>query len=340
MISSHDMVESKLSLVLTYSVMREIEDQPYSQLSWPNKEEKEPLILHHDDNVSGLRRTQLREREPISSVKLTGTCPVKLSGNRVHHLNLAVLRHRCRKLNSTLRCSSSFSEKNNTNSPDSNDVVELPLFRLPLVLFPDTILPLQIFEFRYCIMMNTLLQTNLFFGVIYTDVVSETTALVRWLEDRPSPSTDLDMDRLATEVETYMKDVIRLSNRLGGKPEKEVGDLRKNLFPTTFSFFVGSTFEAHQVLFGDETDEETEDKWAHTATEKCESTSLMDEDYYKFYTFSSRFVANPRTTSNIFVANLFRCLIPSVDCYVVVKLHKGFMFSTVVRNLLRSLKPL
>ncbi|KAH1244295.1 Glucose-induced degradation protein 8 [Glycine max] len=68
-------------------------------------------------------------------------------------------------------------------------------------------------------------------------------ARVTWLEDRPSPSTDLDLDGLATEVETYMKDVIRLSNRLGGKPEKEVGDLRRNLFPTPFSFFVGSTFE-------------------------------------------------------------------------------------------------
>ena len=32
------------------------------------------------------------------------------------------------------------------------------------------------------------------------------------------------MDALATEVESYMKDVIRLSNRLGGKPEKEGGD--------------------------------------------------------------------------------------------------------------------
>lgn len=40
-----------------------------------------------------------------------------------------------------------------------------------------------------------------------------------------------------------MRDVIRLSNRLNGKPEKEIGDLRRNLFPTTFSFFVGSTFE-------------------------------------------------------------------------------------------------
>jgi len=51
------------------------------------------------------------------------------------------------------------------------------------------------------------------------------------------------VDALATEVETHMKDVIRLSNRLNGKPEKEAQDLRRNLFPTPFSFFVGSTFE-------------------------------------------------------------------------------------------------
>lgn len=41
-----------------------------------------------------------------------------------------------------------------------------------------------------------------------------------------------------------MKEVIRLSNRLNGKAEKEESrDLRKNQFPTPFSFFVGSTFE-------------------------------------------------------------------------------------------------
>ncbi|KAK7352294.1 hypothetical protein VNO80_17714 [Phaseolus coccineus] len=217
--------------------------------------------------------------------------PITLSLNpksptSLHQLNLAVLRHRCRKPNSTLRCSaSSFSEKHHTNSPNSDDVVELPLFPLPLVLFPGAILPLQIFEFRYRIMMHTLLHTDLRFGVIYTDAVSGTAAVgcvgevikherlvddrfflickgqerfrvnslvrtkpylvaqVTWLEDRPSPSTDLDLDGLATEVETYMRDVIRLSNRLGGKPEKEVGDLKRNLFPTPFSFFVGSTFE-------------------------------------------------------------------------------------------------
>lgn len=208
------------------------------------------------------------------------------SSSTPQHLHLLHCRRRW-KLNSLLRCSaSSFSEKHHTNSPNSDDVVELPLFPLPLVLFPGAILPLQIFEFRYRIMMHTLLHTDLRFGVIYTDAVSGTTdvgcvgevikherlvddrfflickgqerfrvnnvvrtkpylvAQVTWLEDRPSSaSEDLDLDGLASEVETYMKDVIRLSNRLGGKAEKEVGDLRRNLFPTPFSFFVGSTFE-------------------------------------------------------------------------------------------------
>jgi len=196
--------------------------------------------------------------------------------------------HHSRRRNSTslLRCSaSSFPEKHNANSPNSDDVTELPLFPLPLVLFPGAILPLQIFEFRYRVMMHTLLQTDLRFGVIYNDAVTGLSevgcvgevikherlvddrfflickgqerfritkvvrtkpylvARVAWLEDRPSPSADVDVDGLANEVETYMKDVIRLSNRLGGKAEKEVGDLRRNLFPTPFSFFVGSTFE-------------------------------------------------------------------------------------------------
>lgn len=64
---------------------------------------------------------------------------------------------------------------------------------------------------------------------------------VTWLEDRPSGEENLDS--LANEVEVLMKEVIRLSNRLNGKAEKEVQDLRRNQFPTPFSFFVGSTFE-------------------------------------------------------------------------------------------------
>ncbi|CAA0838988.1 ATP-dependent protease La (LON) domain protein [Striga hermonthica] len=196
--------------------------------------------------------------------------------------------HQRRRRSCSLSCSaSSFSEKHHTNPPKSDDVVELPLFPLPLVLFPGSVLPLQVFEFRYRMMMHTLLHTDLRFGVIYTDAASGTaevgcvgevikherladdrfflickgqerfrvTRLVRtkpylvaevtWLEDRPSAATGggEDLDALTNEVEMYMKDVIRLSNRLNGKPEKEVQDLRRNLFPTPFSFFVGSTFE-------------------------------------------------------------------------------------------------
>ncbi|XXG40154.1 hypothetical protein AAC387_Pa01g0941 [Persea americana] len=166
---------------------------------------------------------------------------------------------------------------------ESSDLTELPLFPLPLVLFPGAILPLQIFEFRYRIMMHTLLQTDLRFGVLFSDAGSGTAdvgcvgevvkherlsddrfflickgqerfrvrrlvrtkpylvAEVAWMEDRPSGEEDLEA--LAAEVETCMKDVIRLSNRLNGKPEREMKDLRRNLFPTPFSFFVGSTFE-------------------------------------------------------------------------------------------------
>ncbi|KAJ7521340.1 hypothetical protein O6H91_19G048600 [Diphasiastrum complanatum] len=134
-------------------------------------------------------------------------------------------------------------------------------------------------------MMHTLLQTDLRFGVIFTDratglaevgCVGEVVkherlvddrfflickgqerfriinvvrtkpylvAQVEWLEDRPSDEQE-DLEALASEVERYMKDVIRLSNRINKKTEKETPeDLRKNLFPTPFSFWVGSTFE-------------------------------------------------------------------------------------------------
>ncbi|ONK72748.1 uncharacterized protein A4U43_C04F22760 [Asparagus officinalis] len=77
-------------------------------------------------------------------------------------------------------------------------------------------------------------------GVSPTPLFAE----VQWLEDRPSANgQDQDLESLALEVETCMKDVIRISNKLNGEPEKEAKDLRRNLFPTPFSFFVGSTFE-------------------------------------------------------------------------------------------------
>ncbi|XP_010271534.1 PREDICTED: uncharacterized protein LOC104607567 [Nelumbo nucifera] len=218
---------------------------------------------------------------PNSSLNPTYRRLAKPSQSRTNNLAPS---HR-RKPNLLLCSTSSFSEKHYTGSPKSDDLVELPLFPLPLVLFPGAILPLQIFEFRYRMMMHTLLQTDLRFGVIYSDSATGTAevgcvgevikherlvddrfflickgqerfrvvnlvrtkpylvALVTWLEDRPSGDGDGNLEGLANEVETCMKDVIRLSNRLNGKPEKETQDLRRNLFPTPFSFFVGSTFE-------------------------------------------------------------------------------------------------
>ena len=49
-------------------------------------------------------------------------------------------------------------------------VRELPLFPLPeVVLFPGRPLPLHIFEFRYRIMMNTILESDNRFGVLMWD---------------------------------------------------------------------------------------------------------------------------------------------------------------------------
>ena len=51
-------------------------------------------------------------------------------------------------------------------------VRELPLFPLPeVVLFPGRPLPLHIFEFRYRIMMNTILEEDRRFGVLMVDPV-------------------------------------------------------------------------------------------------------------------------------------------------------------------------
>lgn len=231
-----------------------------------------PQLLHHPSSSSIIsHKPQLN---PAAKSFLSSPTSLRCS--------------RPRRLKSDfLRCSasSSSSEINHTYSPKSNDPIELPLFPLPLVLFPGAILPLQIFEFRYRIMMHTLLQTDLRFGVIYSDSTTGAAevgcvgevlkherlvddrfflickgqerfrvknlvrtkpylvAEVTWLEDRPSGNGEEDLESLAGQVESCMKDVIRLSNRLNGKPETESPDLRRNLFPTPFSFFVGSTFE-------------------------------------------------------------------------------------------------
>ncbi|MGB5898783.1 MAG: LON peptidase substrate-binding domain-containing protein, partial [Geitlerinemataceae cyanobacterium] len=58
-------------------------------------------------------------------------------------------------------------------------VRELPLFPLPeVVLFPGRPLPLHIFEFRYRMMMNTILNSDRRFGVLRWDPANSKAAPV------------------------------------------------------------------------------------------------------------------------------------------------------------------
>lgn len=134
-------------------------------------------------------------------------------------------------------------------------VRELPLFPLPeVVLFPGCRLPLHIFEFRYRIMMNTILQSDGRFGVLMFDPSSGAVASVggcaevihhhRMADDRmkivtlgqqrfrvldfvrekpyyvglvewiEDQPTDQDLKPMASEVEQLLRDFIHLAAKL------------------------------------------------------------------------------------------------------------------------------
>ncbi|BAT83608.1 hypothetical protein VIGAN_04078200 [Vigna angularis var. angularis] len=85
-------------------------------------------------------------------------------------------------------------------------------------------------------MMHTLFQTDLHFGVIYTNVVSGTAAVGCVGEVIKHESlVDGRFFLIRKGQERFRVNTMVRT--------KEVGDLRRNLFPTTFSFFVGSIFE-------------------------------------------------------------------------------------------------
>ncbi|MEM9215489.1 MAG: LON peptidase substrate-binding domain-containing protein [Cyanobacteria bacterium P01_F01_bin.150] len=142
--------------------------------------------------------------------------------------------------------------------PSSVAVRELPLFPLPeVVLFPGRPLPLHVFEFRYRIMMNTILQSDRRFGVVMFDPQTRQAASVgccaevlnyhRMPDDRMKIMTlgqqrfrileyvrekpyyvglvewiedepaDRDLTGLATEVSQALQDVVHLSGKLTGQ---------------------------------------------------------------------------------------------------------------------------
>jgi ATP-dependent Lon protease len=163
-----------------------------------------------------------------------------------------------------------------SSSPEVS-VRELPLFPLPeVVLFPDHPLPLHIFEYRYRIMMNTILDSDLRFGVILRDPESQGVAKVgccaevlqvqRLPDDRMNVWTvgqqrfrileftrfkpyyvglveyiedhpaENNLDALASQVEQLLRDVVHLFSKLS-EQEMTVPDSLPSL-PIELSYWV------------------------------------------------------------------------------------------------------
>lgn len=162
---------------------------------------------------------------------------------------------------------------------ESISVRELPLFPLPeLVLFPGRHLPLHIFEFRYRIMMNTLLQGDRRFGVLMLDPATGEPAQVgccaeilhyqrlpddrmkiltigqqrfrvlNYVREKPyrvglvewleDKPTERNLAPLASEVDRLLRDVVRLSAKLTSQ-EIEIPDNIPTL-PRELSYWVAS----------------------------------------------------------------------------------------------------
>jgi ATP-dependent Lon protease len=161
-------------------------------------------------------------------------------------------------------------------------VCELPLFPLPeLVLFPSIKLPLHIFEFRYRIMMNTILQSDRRFGVLMVDPTDKTVAnigccaeiihyqrlpddrmkimavgqqrfrVLDFVREKPyyvglvewieDRPTDRDLRALSIEVDELLRNVVHLSAKLTGQ-EIELPDDIPTL-PTELSYWVAGNLK-------------------------------------------------------------------------------------------------
>ena len=158
-------------------------------------------------------------------------------------------------------------------------VRELPLFPLPeVVLFPTRPLPLHIFEFRYRIMMNTILESHRRFGVLMIDPTKGTIAnvgccaeilhyqrlpddrikllalgqqrfrVLEYVREKPyrvglvewieDQPPAKDLRPLASEVEQLLRDVVRLSAKLTEQEIELPNDLPD--LPTELSYWIAS----------------------------------------------------------------------------------------------------
>ncbi len=157
---------------------------------------------------------------------------------------------------------------------------ELPLFPLSdVVLFPGQSLPLHIFEYRYRMMMNTILESDRSFGILMADTETgkpahvgcsaqivqyqrlpdhrfkiltigqqrfrvleyqrERPYLVGWVEMVDDEPSDDTPMQLAMEVRELLDDVVRLSQKLTDQ-EIELPQIPRS--PLELSYWVASSF--------------------------------------------------------------------------------------------------
>lgn len=158
-------------------------------------------------------------------------------------------------------------------------VRELPLFPLPeVVLFPSRPLPLHIFEYRYRIMMNTILENDRRFGVLSIDPATGEIAeygccaeilhfqrlpddrmkmltfgqqrfrVLEYVREKPyrvglvewieDQPSTEDLNPIATEVAELLRNVVHLSAKLTSQKIELPDDLPDS--PTELSYWVAS----------------------------------------------------------------------------------------------------
>ncbi|GGA05139.1 LON peptidase substrate-binding domain-containing protein [Okeania sp. KiyG1] len=178
-------------------------------------------------------------------------------------------------------------------------VRELPLFPLPeVVLFPGRPLPLHIFEFRYRIMMNTVLESDSRFGILMwdstqdrvvatgccakienyqrlpddrmkiltvgeqrfrvLDTIREKPYLVGLVEWIEDNSSENTLGELANQVEALLKDVVHLSGKLMDQSIELPTDIPS--LPKELSYWVASN------LYGVATEQQALLEMQDTAT--------------------------------------------------------------------------
>ncbi len=161
-------------------------------------------------------------------------------------------------------------------------VRELPLFPLPeVVLFPGRRLPLHIFEFRYRILMNTVLQGDRRFGVLmvnpaegnvsgigccaeivqhkrtsddrmYVETIGQQRfRVLEYVRERPyyvglvewieDHPSEQDLRGLAGDVNQLLEDVVKLSTKLTGQEIELPDDIPSS--PIELSYWVASNLQ-------------------------------------------------------------------------------------------------